>query len=310
MTHRGPFQPLLFCDSVILWNSLHFPLLPSSPPTSLAVAQGLTAPLQARAQGLPAAKKGRCLHHTPAHRLLCLPLWSRFLPSLSSASPQALPGAESGLYSGTHYNGMAHGTRWSGCKQQGSSYHYSSVLGEHWWGVLQLTSETTEQDKEGLTWVITTGDGGNGILTGKRCKPSIAVPYLIVQTRMPQEPVSGKDCRWMWYFKHHQHRHRAPTNSTKFKSLDENYQREYNYHSTWLRLLHLTSKQWCFDSCCAKNYVHKLTVHTSFGCVPVQNLLYDSSQDSKTVSVYYANAKGIRNLELLLKHWFSDEVGN
>lgn len=80
--------------------------------------------------GAPCCQKGTMLHplyHTLAHHLLCLPIRSRFLPSLCSATPQALPGANSALYDSMLYNGMAHGICQSGCKQQRSFYHSYSV---------------------------------------------------------------------------------------------------------------------------------------------------------------------------------------
>lgn len=49
-------------------------------------------------------------------------------------------------------------------------------------GCSAINTRANRTAQEGLMEDVTTGDGGNGNLTGKCCKPSIPVPYIIAQT--------------------------------------------------------------------------------------------------------------------------------
>ena len=70
MTHRGPFQPLLFCDSVILWDLIPHCLL-STCPFSLVTPPGL-------------------LHQDPEAGMSSsvLACWENCTPALRTGHPQ------------------------------------------------------------------------------------------------------------------------------------------------------------------------------------------------------------------------------
>lgn len=105
------------------------PSLLSQGPGTHCTRAGL-ARQQSWGRGSPLPKR-----NDVASPLLCsdssppMPIESCFLPSLSSATSQALPGANLALYDGLLYNSVAPGICQSGCKQQRSFYHcYSEAV--------------------------------------------------------------------------------------------------------------------------------------------------------------------------------------
>lgn len=202
---EGSSRPLAVIYCYILTaagKGLCFPLWPHNPLSALpgsrhSLHQGRACQAVELGQGLPTAKKERC----------CVPfIVLRFITShahrvLLPPQPQLchFSGSSRSQFSSLRWSALQQCGTWNMPVWLQTAAIILSLLfwgSEHWWGVLQLTPGTTEQHKERLTVGVIIGDGGNGILMSKCCKTSIPVPYIIVETQIPQEPVSVKDYRW------------------------------------------------------------------------------------------------------------------
>lgn len=167
-----------------------------------------------------------------AHHLLCLPVRSCFLPA--PALPLLRPFQEQSRVFTTVCFTMEKELNMPVWLQTAAII--LSLLfcaSEHSWGVLQLTPEMTEQHKEGLTWVVITGEVAMGFWLASVANPAIQCHISLRKLKCHRNQAQARTADEGTILNITYNTVGPPLISYKFKSLDENRQREYNYHSTW-----------------------------------------------------------------------------